>query len=58
MATLDFITALCCQVDAHLPGLPQHPHATLWPSDVVTLGIRHARKGVGNRPGYRWLTRA
>jgi hypothetical protein len=44
MTTLDFITALFCQVDDHLPVLPKHPHATLWPSEIVTLGILHALK--------------
>src|SRR6266853_3201739 len=39
MITLDFITALFCQVDDHLPGIPKHPHATLWPSEIVTLGL-------------------
>src|SRR5260370_41885731 len=57
MTTMDFITALFCQVDDHLPDLPKHPHATLWPSEVVTLGLLHALKGGGNRAFYRWLTR-
>src|SRR2546427_5359266 len=57
MATLDFITALFCQVDDHLPAILKHPEAHLWPSEVVTLGLLHAFKGVGNRPFYRWLTR-
>src|SRR5438552_17524806 len=57
MTTLDFITALFCQVDDHMPGIPKHPHATLWPSEVVTLGLLHALKGVGNRAFYRWLTK-
>jgi hypothetical protein len=57
MTTLDFITALFCQVDDHLPGIPKHPEAHLWPSEIVTLGLLHARKGVGNRAVYRWLTR-
>ncbi len=55
--TSDFITALFCQVDDHLSGLPKHPEAHLWPSEVVTLGLLHALKGVGNRSFYRWLTR-
>src|SRR5262249_51649967 len=55
--TSDFITALFCQVDDHLAGLLKHPEAHLWPSEVVTLGLLHALKGVGNRPFYRWLTR-
>src|SRR2546425_715124 len=57
MTTLDFITALFCQVDDHLPGIPKHPEAHLWPSEVVTLGLLHALKGGGNRAFYRWLTR-
>ena len=57
MTTLDFITALFCQVDDHLPGIPKHPHATLWPSEIVTLGMLHALKGGGIRAFYRWLTR-
>ena len=49
MTTVEFIIALYCQVDAHMHGLPKHPQATLWPSEVVTLGLLHALKGVGNR---------
>ena len=55
MTTVDFIIALFCEVDEHMPGIPKHPHATLWPSEVVTLGLLHALKGVGNRAFYRWL---
>src|SRR5256885_429519 len=55
--TIEFITALFCQVDDHLAGLPKHPEARLWPSEVVTLGLLHALKGVGNRAFYRWLNR-
>jgi len=55
--TIDFITALFCQVDDHLSGLPKHPEAHLWPSEVVTLGLLHALQGGGNRAFYRWLTR-
>src|SRR5262245_30530506 len=55
--TIEFITALFCQVDDHLLGFPKHPKARLWPSEVVTLGLLHALKGVGNHAFYRWLTR-
>src|SRR6267142_6375685 len=55
--TIDFITAFFCQVDDHLPAIPKHPEAHLWPSEVGTLGLLHALKGVGNRALYRWLTR-
>src|SRR6266516_1046560 len=57
MTTVDFITALFSEVDDQLRALPTHPEARLWPSEIVTLGILHALKGVGNRAFYRWLTR-
>ena len=57
MSTVEFITALFFEVDEQLRAIPKHPEAHLWPSEVVTLGLLHARKGVGNRPFYRWLTR-
>src|SRR5215216_2189466 len=57
MSTVDFITALFYEVDEQLRAIPKHPEARLWPSEVVTLGLLHALKGVGNRPFYRWLTR-
>jgi hypothetical protein len=57
MMTVEFITALFYEVDEQLRTLPKHPEAHLWPSEVVTLGLLHALKGVGNRPFSRWLTR-
>src|SRR2546421_10450808 len=57
MITVDFITALFSEVDEQLGAIPKHPEAHLWPSAVVTLGLLHALKGVGNRAFYRWLTR-
>src|SRR5262249_12289777 len=57
MTTEELITALFYEVDEQLRAIPTHPEAHLWPSEVVTLGRLHARKGVGNRPFYRWLTR-
>ena len=57
MTTVDFITALFYEVDEQMGAIPTHPEAHLWPSEVVTLGLLHALKGVGNRAFYRWLTR-
>jgi hypothetical protein len=57
MSTVEFITALFYEVDEQLHDIPKHPEAHLWPSEVLTLGLLHALKGVGNRPFYRWLTR-
>src|SRR5215475_5969406 len=57
MITLDFSTALFYEIDEQMGPIPKHPEAHLWPSEVVTLGLLPALKGVGNRPFYRWLTR-
>jgi hypothetical protein len=57
MTTTDFITDLFCRVDDRLMKAPKHPQAQLWPSEVVTLAMLHALKGVGNRAFYRWLVR-
>ena len=57
MITVEFITALFYEVDERLHAIPPHPEAHLWPSEVVTLGLLHALKGVGNRafPGQAHL---
>ena len=34
-----------------------HSQARLWPSEVGTLALLFAIKGVGNRALYRWLQR-
>ncbi len=57
MTTIDLITALFYAVDEQMRTIPKHPEAHLWPSEVVTLGLLHALKGVGNRACSRWLTR-
>jgi len=57
MTTWDLIIALFYYVDEQLHAIPKHPEAHLWPSEVVTLGLLHALKGVGNRafPGQAHL---
>ena len=57
MTTVEFIIALCYEVDEQLRAISKHPEARLWPSDVVTRGLLHVLTGVGNRVFYRWLTR-
>ena len=57
MATWDLIIALFYHVDEQLHDLPKHPEAHFWPSEVVTLRLLYALKGVGNHAFYRWLTR-
>jgi hypothetical protein len=57
MTTVDFITELFCRVDDRMPTQPKHPQARLYPSELVTIGLLFAIKGVGNRAFYRWLAR-
>src|SRR2546427_8729061 len=57
MTTWDFIIVLFYHIDQQMHDMPKHPEAQLWASEVVTLGLLHALKGVGNRAFYRWLTR-
>ncbi len=57
MTTEDFIIELFCRIDDAMSDQPKHPQAKLYPSEIVTLGILFALKGVGNRQFYRWLVR-
>jgi len=57
MTTIDFITELFCRVDDVMHQEPQHGQAHLHPSEIVTLALLFALKGVGNRAFYRWLVR-
>jgi hypothetical protein len=57
MSTLDFITELFCRIDDAMADVGKHSQASLYPSEIVTLGILFALKGVGNRAFYRWLKR-
>jgi hypothetical protein len=57
MTTEDFIIDLFCRVDDEMVDVPKHSQAKLYPSEVVTLALLFALKGVGNRAFYRWLTR-
>jgi len=57
MSTIDFITELFCRVDDAMKDVAKHSQASLYPSEIVTLGILFALKGVGERAFYRWLKR-
>ncbi len=57
MSTKDFIMELFCRVDDEMHDVPKHSQASLYPSEVVTLGLLFAIKGVGNRAFYRWIKR-
>lgn len=57
MPTEYYIIELFCRVDDKLKDVPKHSQAKLYPSEVVTLALLFAIKGVGNRAFYRWLCR-
>jgi len=47
MTTEEFITALFCHVDDAMTAVHKHPQAHLYPSELVTLALLFALKGVG-----------
>ncbi len=55
MSTDNSIIGLYVRVDTVLRDIPKHPQATLYPSELVTLGLLFALKGDGPRRIYRWL---
>jgi hypothetical protein len=57
VTTEDFIIELYCRVDEQMQGVSKHPQAKLNPSEVVTLALLFALKGVGPRAFYRWVSR-
>jgi hypothetical protein len=57
MTTEDFIRELFYRVDGAMKVVPKHPQASLWPSEIVTLGVLFALKGAGTRAVYRWVSR-
>ena len=57
MTTAEFIIALFYRIDNPMLDVPKHPQASLYPSEVVTLGVLYALKGGGKRAFYHWLVR-
>lgn len=60
MTTEDFIIELFCRIDDGMKGIGKHSQANLYPSEIVTLGVLFALKGVGNRAftvGWSAITR-
>lgn len=55
MSTADFITELFYRIDDAMRGVRKHSQANLYPSELVTLGLLFAIKGVGERAFYRWV---
>lgn len=50
-----FITELFCRVDDLLSKAPEHLQAKLSRSELVTLGLLFALKGVSQHQFYRWI---
>lgn len=55
MTAVDFITELFCRVDEEIGHIAKHPQGRLYPSEIVTLAMLYALKGVGQHAFYRWL---
>ena len=55
MAIIDIITELFCKVDDAMKDVPDHSQQALCPSELVTIGLLYAIKGVGSRYFYCWL---
>jgi hypothetical protein len=57
MTTADVIIDWCCRIDDAMTDLQKHSPAILSASEIVTLAIVFAIKGVGNRACDRCLQR-
>lgn len=57
MTTEDFIISLFCLVDDRMGKMAKRSDATLYPSELVTIGLLYALKGGYFRAFYRWLKR-
>jgi hypothetical protein len=53
MSADDFIMALFLRVDTVMVDVPKRTDAHLYPSEVVTLALLFALKGVGPNAFYR-----
>jgi hypothetical protein len=57
LSTEEIIIGIYCRVDQKMAGVTKDPQAHLWPSELVTIGLLFAIKGVRGRAFYRWLWR-
>ena len=55
MVMEDYIIELFCSIDDSMRGLTPHRQAKLCPSEIVTLAVLFAVKGVSQRAFHRWL---
>ena len=57
MTTEDIIIHIFCYVDDRMKDVQKRKNASLYPSELVTIGILFALKGGRFRAFYRWLKR-
>ncbi len=57
MTTEDIIIHIFCYVDDRMKDVKKRGNASLYPSELVTIGILFALKGGRFRAFYRWLKR-
>jgi hypothetical protein len=57
MTTEEIIIQILCYVDDRMREVKKHVQAQLYPSELVTIGILFALKGVSFEAFYRWLKR-
>ena len=55
MRTEEIIIRLFCMVDDKLAHVNKRKNAHLYPSEIITIGMLFALKGVHYRAFYRWL---
>ncbi len=55
MPTDEILIRVLCMVDDTVHDVNNRPDAHLYPSEIVTIGLRFALKGGRFRAFYRWL---
>jgi len=48
MTTGDFIVELFCRIDDQMKDVTRHSQSMLYPSELMTIDVLFALKGVGN----------
>jgi len=55
MSHEDFIITFFSKLDDAMTEVMKHSQLKMYPSEIVTIAILFAAKGVGNRAFYRWI---
>jgi hypothetical protein len=54
--TEEIVIGLFCRVDDEMRSVAKHPESLLWPSELMTIGLLFALKGIAKRAFHRWLS--